>query len=35
MNIMAIFAKIAAWFNSAYMCLNAEDLLFMEMCKLN
>lgn len=35
MNIMAIFAKIGAWFNTAYMGLNADDLVFMEMCKLN
>lgn len=35
MNIKSIFASIATWFNSAYVGLNAEDLLFMEMCKLD
>lgn len=35
MNIMAIFAKIATWFNTAYVGLTADDLVFMEMCKLS
>ena len=35
MNIMAILAKIATWFNAAYMGLDANDVVFMEMCKLN